>query len=248
MRTPNTQFIVLPENVGETEFVLVGEEARHAASSLRVRDGSIVVATDGLGKRYEGVVSCATRRRVRATISRVIRGVNEPTVRVALCQAMMRGGRMDTLVEKATECGVARVVPTITKRSEVSPRSGGSRTERWSRIARAATKQCMRSVVPVVEGPTPFDDAVSFVRGHDIGLIALAGDSSSDVRSALSGRMDARRVALLVGPEGGFTREEAEHALDRGWTAVRLGSRRLRSETAGIVMLVAVMSALGELE
>ena len=155
---------------------------------------------------------------------------------VILYQAVPKGGRMDLVVEKATEVGVTGIVPLLTRRGIVTPRAG--KTERWRRVAEAAARQSLRLRVPEVQEPESFEAAVCSVGETGVILHNAVGTARFEdvVRSPAS---------LFVGPEGGWDQDELRIAEEAGLAFAGLGPFRLRSETAGIV---AVARARGALE
>ncbi len=160
----------------------------------------------------------------------------EEDVEVSLYQAVPKGGRMDLVIEKATEVGVTRIVPLVTQRGIVEPRGG--KVERWRRVAEAAARQSLRMGVPEVLGPVPFAEAARWAGEHGVLLHNGAGlDPLEDVVGS--------PVRLFVGPEGGWSEEEMRLAGEAGLAFAQLGPYRLRSETAGMVAVARARAALG---
>ncbi len=161
----------------------------------------------------------------------------EDAVEVTLYQAVPKGGRMDLVIEKATELGAMRIVPLVTQRGIVDAREG--RVERWRRIAEAAARQSLRMGVPEVLEPLPFVRAVQRVGENGV---LLHNDSGLD---PLEDLVDSPGVSLFVGPEGGWSEKELRLAGEMGLARAQLGPYRLRSETAG---MIAVARARAKLE
>jgi 16S rRNA (uracil1498-N3)-methyltransferase len=161
----------------------------------------------------------------------------EDAVEVSLYQAVPKGGRMDLVIDKATELGAMRIVPLVTQRGIVDAREG--RVERWRRIAEAAARQSLRMDVPEVLEPLPFVEAVQRVGENGV---LLHNDSGLDPLEAL---VDSPVVSLFVGPEGGWSEKELRLAGETGLACAQLGPYRLRSETAGVI---AVARARAKLE
>ena len=161
--------------------------------------------------------------------------VPDDPVEVYLYQAVPKGGRMDLVVEKATEVGATGIVPLLTERGVVSPREG--KVDRWRRVADAAARQSLGLRVPGVSEPVAFEAAVRNVGESGVLLHNVPG--IRDVEDAVE-----PGVKLFVGPEGGWTGSELEAAKRAGLALAQLGSRRLRSETAGIVAVSRARAAL----
>lgn len=209
-------------------LVLTGEEARHLARVLRLGPGDVVEVFDGRGTAYRAEVAGLDRDRVDLAV----RGDPLPD-RVAPCHltlatAVPKADRFDWLIEKATELGVARLVPLRTVRSVVDPRS--TKLERLRRGIVAAAKQCGRNRLMTLEDPVSW---TSFVRAETAEVRLLAhpagGPAASWPRVGRGGR-----VTLAVGPEGGFEAAEVEDGRAAGWRIVGLGDTLLRIETAGL--------------
>ncbi len=154
---------------------------------------------------------------------------------IILYQAVPKGGRMDLLVEKATEVGAARIVPLLTERGVVKPREG--KVERWRRVAEAAARQSLRLRVPEVCEPVPFSEAVWEAAG---GILLHNADGLAPIEEVAGSP-----ARLFIGPEGGWSEEELRLAAEGGLRMAQLGPFRLRSETAGVV---AVARAIGAME
>ncbi len=207
---------------------LEGDEARHLIRVRRVGLGESVEIFDGRGSAYRAEVVTLGRDRVELTV--VER--SEPS-RVAGCEltlatAVPKGDRFDWLVEKATELGVARLVPLVTERSVVDPRS--AKLDRLRRAIVEASKQCRRDLLMNLEPPNSWASLVGSAQ-ESIRLIALP----SSLGIASSGlRPGGQSVVLAIGPEGGFTDDEAGLAIVAGWRGVGLGRTILRIETAAL--------------
>ncbi len=162
--------------------------------------------------------------------------VPDEDVEVSLYQAVPKGGRMDLVVEKATEVGVTRIVPIMTQRGIMEP--GGGKVVRWRRLAEAAARQSLRLGVPKVLRPIPFTEAARQAGEHGI-LLHNASDLDP-LEEVVS-----TPVSLFVGPEGGWSEEEMRLAREVGLAFAQLGPYRLRSETAGMVAVARARAALG---
>jgi 16S rRNA (uracil1498-N3)-methyltransferase len=246
------RFFVPPESLMAAEVLLDGPLSHRLRSVLRMRKGDIVVLLDGRGYEYEAVLEDVDGASVRARVRERRPGLPESPVDVVLYQSVIKGDRFDWVLEKGTELGVTRFVPLIVERSVVRPSSGPSaRGERWQRIVTEAAEQCGRSRLPVVAPVSQFDDALASAAG--LCLLPWEEERSLGLRTVLRQEMESLKamerpiVSLFIGPEGGFTEKEVESARSRGVRVVSLGRRILRSETAGIASVAAVLYELGEL-
>ena len=230
-RTPITRIFV--DSVLEPGEILrlPEEEARHIRKVLRGREGDAVEIVDA-GRR---LFAAELRGGGEAALLEALSAPGGEDVEVSLYQAVPKGGRMDLVVEKATEVGVTSIVPLLTDRGVVSPRDG--KLGRWRRVAEAAARQSLRLRVPAVLEPVEFREAVS-AAGEDGVLLHNAPELARLEDVAVS------PASLLVGPEGGWSEEEIRLAREAGLALAQLGPYRLRSETAGIVAVARARAAL----
>ena len=156
-------------------------------------------------------------------------------VAVTLYQAVPKGGRMDLVVEKATEAGATRIVPLLTEHGEVNPREG--KLDRWRRVAEAAARQSLRLCVPELTEPVAFREALR--EAGTTGVLLHNGPEAGDFEESVGAG-----ACLFVGPEGGWGEGELAEARERGIPVAGLGPYRLRSETAGVVAVARALAAL----
>lgn len=232
-------FLVDPADVQESTLVLRGEEAHHLARVRRHRQGEVVEVVDGAGSWYQVRIESLGRGEVRAQILDRQQDRGESPVRLTLAAALVKGQRFDFLVEKATELGVAELVPLLTERGVVQPGSE-HKPARWEHLARAALKQCGRSRLPLIAAPVALGEVVraGVEDGQQVLLAIPTG--GEELRCCLEGQ-EAGRVILAVGPEGGFSPGEVAAARRLGARVLSWGKRVLRSETAGMVLAALVL-------
>jgi len=234
------RFLVSADAFGSAHVVLTGAELHH----LRVRHlrvGSEVTLADGQGNEHHGTVESVDRQRALVRLE----GAGSPResgLRLVLAQALLKGGKLDLVVEKTTELGVSDIILFTSERS-ISHVSDDRKT-RWGRIARSAAKQSQRSQVPRVDGPIPFADAMSR-RGKAVGIFLWEEAPPGNLRGLAAS--PAESVIVVVGPEGGFSAAEADLAVGAGFHCVGLGGRILRAETAAIVAVTVCQLLWGDL-
>ena len=210
---------------------LPGGEAHHVLKVLRGREGDLLEVVDGAGRLFVAEL----RGGRRADVVEELEPAGAEEVEVSLYQAVPKGGRMDLVVEKATEVGVSAIVPLLAERSVVNPREG--KVGRWRRVAEAAARQSLRLRVPGVREPVPFERAVREV--GEAGVL-LHNTPGLEAVEAVVGSP----VGLFVGPEGGWGESELRLAGEVGLAFAGLGPYRLRSETAGVVAVARARAAL----
>ena len=214
-------------------FELDAEQANHARRVLRLDMGDTLEVFDGAGQVGTARVVEAGKRMTIQIIER--HEAPRPRPWIDLAVAIPKGGRADVMVEKASELGADRLIPLLTDRSVVEPRGG--KLERFERLALESAKQCGRNWVMQVDEPAPLDDLIAQA-DHDLKLIAdVAADGPRAVQNVHSEAKGAKRVIVLIGPEGGWTDRERNAAFSAGFLEWRLAPNVLRIETAATAAL-----------
>lgn len=234
-----------PNRLGPGQTLdLPPEAAHHAARVLRLSSGDDVILFDGSGGEYAGKIVNITKQGVSAKTAEWNSRESESPLDVRLAQAISSGERMDFTLQKAVELGIRHIQPLLSERCKV--KLAGERLERrvqhWQNVVIAACEQCGRNTVPLVATPQPFLDWLWQRPTDELGLLL-----SPVADHALSGLpRPTGPVTLLIGPEGGFTHDEAATAVNKGFTPVRLGARILRTETAALATLAAMQALWGD--
>ncbi|QDV37062.1 RsmE family RNA methyltransferase [Tautonia plasticadhaerens] len=225
--------VYFPEPIPDGRAVVSGPEAHHLSRVRRARPGDPVELFDGRGRSFLARIESIGNGRVEVAIEASSPARPGPSAELTLATAVPKGDRFDWLIEKATELGVRRLVPLRTGRSVVDPRS--SKLDRLRRVVIEACKQCGRDRLMELAGPISWEEFLELGPDGE-GLIAHPGGVSI-------GRLGPiRRATLAIGPEGGFTDEEAGWAIAAGWNAIGLGPTILRVETAGLAACSAILA------
>ncbi|MBS1326598.1 MAG: 16S rRNA (uracil(1498)-N(3))-methyltransferase [Oscillospiraceae bacterium] len=224
---------------------IAGADALHIAKALRMRPGEALTLCDGKGTDFEGVLETVTDRQVTVRITASRPSQAEPTLAVTLYQGLPKGDKMDWIIQKAVELGVTAVVPVATRRS-VARLEGKAdkKQERWQRIAAEAAGQCGRGILPAVERPLSWNQALSRLSGEPA-LVFYEG-GGRPLRELVT--PSTRRLSVFVGPEGGFDPEEIDAIRRQGGGVATLGPRILRCETAPLAALTLLMHLSGNME
>jgi 16S rRNA (uracil1498-N3)-methyltransferase len=242
------RFTIAPDRYRDGIVTFDRDETRHLARVLRLGPGDTVVASDGRGHDYtvrlETVGEAAT-----GTVLGVTVRDDEPRLRVTLVQGIPKGDKMEAIVRAATELGVWRVWPAQAERTVIrlEPARWRERARRWQRVAREATKQCRRAVVPEIEMPLPLLELIARPAActGSLRLCLWEGDAPP-----LSGVLDQRPAPadafVLVGPEGGLAPGEVDAVRSAGWTVASLGPRILRTETVAPALLAILQFRFGD--
>ena len=237
-----------PEALSGDCITLLGEDCRHVALSLRMAVGDEITLSDGEGKEATCRLSYITPERVEAELLSLTEGRGELPVTVLLYQAMPKGDKLELIVQKAVELGACGIYPFESSRcvTRIRAERVQKQTERLSRVAREAAGQCGRSRLPRVGEPLSFAGALAHAREHaDTVLFCYEDEREISLKKAVEQARvaGAARMAVFVGSEGGFSREEAEAAIAAGAVPVSLGTRILRCETAPIFALSCISYA-----
>ena len=221
-------------------ITLRDREAHHLAVVLRLKPPEQVIVVDGSGREHVVRLTTVDPREVQGEIVETRPGVGSP-IDLILVQGVAKGAKMDDVVRMGTELGVRAFIPVLTKRAVAE---GRGRAARWRRIAVEAAKQSRRADVPDVEDPLPFPAALDLLSDAGLVLLLWEGERARTLAQALQEAAAPRRVALLVGPEGGFDEAEVAEAVARGAVPVSLGPLILRTETAGMAAVAMVLYEL----
>lgn len=231
------------------EIVIGGDDARHISRSLRMRCGEEITVCDGAGTDYRCRTAAFTSDTVTLRIERIEPASGESPVDITVFQALVKGDRFDTVIQKSVECGALEVIPFHSRNCVVRPSDNDDKKrERRERIALEAAMQSGRGRIPHVgECISSFDALISAASGFDAALFCYEGEGTESVPAILR-RLAARdepikRICVIVGPEGGFTPEEAQAARDAGLTMTGLGPRILRTESAAQFALACIYFA-----
>jgi 16S rRNA (uracil1498-N3)-methyltransferase len=221
-----------------------GPAAAHVRRVLRLGTGDALTLFNGDGHDYPSRIAGFGRGTVEAEVEGRAAARAESPLAVTLVQGIARGERMDLVVQKATELGVAAIVPVATARSVVRlDRDGRQRKlDHWRGIAIAACEQCGRARLPAIAEPVPLAE---HLQGSGAGRRLLLSPDAPHSLAAASHELES--VELLVGPEGGLEAGELASALAAGYRACRVGPRVLRAETAAIVALAVLQTVAGDL-
>jgi 16S rRNA (uracil1498-N3)-methyltransferase len=223
------------------------DEAHHLARVLRLGPGDLVQAVDGHGHELTvRLTEIGAHGAHGLVMSRTAR-LTESPLDLTLVQSIVKGDKLESIIRMATELGVCRVAPVITERTiaRVAPARWAHRLERWRRVAKEASKQSGRAVIPDVQAPCTLAEWLASPRTP--GLVVCFWESEPNGLDAILPRGDVKRATVIVGPEGGFSADEAAQLRAAGSLVAGLGPRILRADTAGPVALALLQSRYGDL-
>lgn len=234
------RFFVKAENIENETIKIVGDDAFHIARSLRMAVGDEITVSNGEGEEFFSRLTKIRDEECECEVIERRTGSGEPPIHITLFMAYPKGDKLETVIQKAVELGVSRIVPFESSRCIKRPKAEklDKQLARFSRIAEEAAKQCGRSRLPTVAAPMGFSDMLSAAKEAELALFCYEGEDGTSLKAAISGKSPVT-VSVVVGSEGGFSPEEAEAAISAGLTSVSLGKRILRCETAPAFVLSA---------
>ena len=245
------RFFTEPQNINGN-IAEVFEDSKHIEKVLRMNCGDEILIFDGTGYEYHAVLKEIGKNVCRAEILDKSLSTSEPSVKITLFQGLPKAGKMESIVQKAVELGVFEIVPVEMQRCVVkinSKSAGEEKAARWNKVSVEAAKQCGRGIVPNVLPPASFDHALSRLSGMQLAIMPyeeLGHKGENGLKALLEKFSNAKEIGILVGPEGGFSEEEAEKAMGLGINAVGLGKRILRTETVASALIPVIMFDRGE--
>lgn len=241
------RFFINEEQISEGRAVIVGEDAHHIARSLRMAVGEEVILCDRSGKEYSCIISgFLDDREVYADVDKVCMSDAEPKYKLRLFQALPKGDKLDSIIQKAVECGASEIFLFQSEHCVVKIKkdSEDRKNERRQKIALSAAKQCGRSIVPLVHEAVEFNSMLKVAGESDLVLFCYEGEGTLPIGKLLSEKLSEREdissIAVIVGSEGGFSKGEVAAARAVGMIPVGLGKRILRTETASSFALACI--------
>ena len=225
-----------------------GDEVKHIRKVLRLKAGDEISVFDGLGKEFEGIIVEEGLTSVVIRVKNVHSSKGDSPLEVTLAQSLLKGEKMDYLIQKATELGVEKIVPFLSSRSvpllEKSKRL--KRHQRWKRIAIEASKQCGRGAVPEIEPLQNYPEMLQKATPDSLRLILWEREGVK-LKEILERPQERKGIFFVVGPEGGFSEGEVDEAKGAGFMPVTLGRRILRAETASLCFLSILQYEQGDM-
>ena len=224
------------------EMQITGRDAHHIIDVLRMVPGDRlqVVADDGVS--FVGEITTVNSNTVTVLAKEILRESHEPDVRISLLQGLAKGDKIEFIIQKAVEIGIAEIFPVAMAHSVVVLESSKAekKVERWQKISEAAAKQSKRDIIPAVHEVMTLDQLLQ--KGKwDLLLVAYESENRVSLKEVLQAHKEAKTIGVIIGPEGGLSNEEVEAAQKQGGIMVSLGRRILRTETAGLVAATAIL-------
>lgn len=248
------RYFVNKEQFDGDQVIVSGDDARHIQKVMRSRVGQKVIICDGSGSEAIAEITELAGDQVMLNVVEERLCNAEPQTKVWIAQSLPKGDKMEQVIQKCTEIGAVRFLPFTSARTIVQydQRKEAKRLERWRKIAKEAAEQAHRGMIPVIEQTRSWKQLLSLVADSSVSLLCYEQEQEMSLRDAVhQAWVEAEQregaVLLMIGPEGGFEAHEVTEAMEAGAHVVSLGRRILRTETAAMVGLTALLYESGEI-
>lgn len=249
------RYFIESDQFGERTVTVTGEDAHHIGKVMRSKPGDEFIVSDGVSRDALVKLVSLEAQTVSAEILEWLEQKGEPWMKVTLVQSLPKGDKIETVIQKCTEIGVEGVLPLISERTVVQydGKKEEKRIARWRKIAKEAAEQSHRSRIPAVESPISWKGLLRQWDRFDLVCICYEKENGGGLRDVIRPLVEATprdkicHIAVVVGPEGGFSEREIQEAEEAGAVSASLGRRILRTETAGMAALTCIMYESGEM-
>lgn len=246
------RFFTDPENIQDGVGRIL-EDANHITRVLRMKENDEILLFDGTGYEYIARLTEVNSKECVVEILEKRFSAQEPETQIVIFQGIPKSGKMESIIQKSVELGVSSIIPTALDRCVAKLDSGKKEDEkrkRWQKIALEAAKQCGRGKVPEILPSMSLAEAITAMKKMDLALMpyeVLGHQGEQTLKETLEAHADAKTIGVLIGPEGGFSDEEAEITKANGVLQIGLGKRILRTETVAAAMLSMILYEKNEL-
>lgn len=236
------RFFIEKSDISENQVLLSGENMHHLINVLRCEIGEEVTVCDKCGIDYHCTLQSIEKDCAVLKIEDITGTSSEPSVEITLYQGLPKGDKLSYITEKSVEAGVFKIIPVSMKRSVVklSKKDFQKKKERLLKVSLSAAKQSGRGVVPEIEDLIEFKDIIPHIKDYDAVIFPYENAKDVTLKSFIREK-EFKKVAVIIGPEGGFSEEEAELLVNENVVPVTLGARILRTETAGIATIFNIL-------
>ncbi len=243
------RFFLPRTSIRGQQATIAGAELGHLKRVLRLRPGDRIVAFDDSGWEHEAIIRALHEDRGELEILRSYQAERESPLALTLAIALTKGEKMDYVIEKATELGVQTIAPFTSRYTvpKLDERKTVQRAERWRNIALSAAKQCGRTGLPLIFPVCEYDELITERASGALKILFWEKETEQTLKQLYASRPRAASLSVLIGPEGGFSDDEARAASDQGFSRVHMGRRILRAETAAITAVSLVQYLWGDL-
>lgn len=245
------KFFVNIDKIYDNKAIIEGDDVKHIYKVLRLKEGETVNINNCNGEEFLGTIESISKTKVEVKLSNKLEINNESPIDIYLYQGFPKSTKMDLIVQKCTELGVKEITPVITERviSALGDiKKDNKKVERWNRIAFEACKQSKRTLIPIINDSIEFVELLDNLEEMDLIVVAYENAENYGIKQMIRDiDKQVKKIAVIIGPEGGFEEEEISKLKNLGAYIVTLGPRILRTETAGFTCVSLLMYELGDL-
>lgn len=250
------RFFVGDEQLKSKHIIISGEDAHHIKNVLRLKPGEEISLSNGMDtKDYRCGILEYLDNEVVCELRFIKEDAWELSSEVYLFQGLPKGDKMELIIQKCVELGVRAIIPVQMKRCimKLEDNKKEKKIARWQAISEAAAKQSKRGIIPSVSMPMSFKEAINYAKDMDVRLVPYEMEGELSESKGMKGTKEIidnlrpnEKIAIFIGPEGGFDGSEIDEAVKAGFSPITLGKRILRTETAGITVMAWIMYSLEE--
>lgn len=247
------KFFTLEEYISNEKAKIIGDDVKHIYKVLRLNSGDKVIINNCNGVEFLGEIDSISKTEVIVNILEKLTTNNESNIKISLFQGMPKAQKMDLIVQKGTELGVYEFIPVITERVDVKLKGDFKKIDRLNKIAKEAAKQSKRTIIPKVLDVVDFKYVIDNISNYDLFIVPYENAENYGIKALIKDleskgvKEKIEKVAVLIGPEGGFEDEEISMLKNKGAYIITLGNRILRTETAGFTAASLIQYELGDL-
>jgi len=240
------RFFADSDFIKEDIIIITGDDAHHISKVLRLKEDDEIIVCDKEGTDYYCSIKAVTKDEIELWILKKEVSSSEPPIEITLYQGVPKGDKLETVIQKCVELGAVKIIPVAMKRSVAVIKDKEKKKQRMQKIALEASKQCGRAKVPEVSEVLSFKEALAHAKENDLKILPYEAEIKQKLKDILLDNKNSKSIAIFIGPEGGFDEEEIELAKENGFETVTLGPRIMRTETAPLACISAVMYELGD--
>lgn len=247
------KFFVTQEQISQSCITILDEDVNHIKNVLRLLPGERIEITEITnGKNYACEITLLDKNKVECNIIQELESIKEANTYLHIFQGLPKADKLEWIIQKAVEIGVSEITPVSMEHSivKLDAKTENKKVERWRKIAEVAAKQSKREKLTTVNLPIPFSKIYDNLREYDIVIVAYENETQQDIKTVLQElpKKKNRKIAIIIGPEGGITEQEVKDLANKGAISVSLGKRILRTETAPLVLASVIMYEFDEMK
>ena len=232
------KFFVEDNQINNDKIVINNDDYNHIANVLRMKKGDTILITN---KNSKETFNCEIEEvKSNEIVCNILNKENkkvELEVKIDLYQGLPKADKMEYIIQKSVELGVNKIVPVNMKYCIAKIKDEEKKNIRWNKISEVAAKQCKRNIIPQIDKSINMNGLYSEIKNYDLAIVAYENENNITLKTVLKENTEIKNIAVIIGPEGGFSLEEVDKLRENGAKIVSLGNRILRTETAPIALL-----------